>query len=57
MVTRNVRGGSRRTWPGDLPNAELVVFESSAHMMFAEQQDRFPAAVPPVRRPQHGQTC
>ena len=24
-----------------LPNAELVVFENSAHMMFAEEQDRF----------------
>jgi pimeloyl-ACP methyl ester carboxylesterase len=28
-----------------LPNAELVVFEDSAHMMFAEEQDRFLAAV------------
>lgn len=24
-----------------LPHAELVVFEDSAHMMFAEEQDRF----------------
>jgi proline iminopeptidase len=24
-----------------LPNAELVVFEQSAHMFFAEEQDRF----------------
>jgi proline iminopeptidase len=28
-----------------LPNAELVVFENSAHMMFAEEQDRFLAVV------------
>lgn len=28
-----------------LPNAELVVFENSAHMMFAEEQDRFLATV------------
>ncbi len=28
-----------------LPNAELVVFENSAHMMFAEEQDVFLAAV------------
>jgi pimeloyl-ACP methyl ester carboxylesterase len=28
-----------------LPNAELVVFEGSAHMMFAEEQDRFLATV------------
>jgi len=28
-----------------LPNAELVVFEDSAHMMFAEEQDRFLATV------------
>jgi proline-specific peptidase len=28
-----------------LPNAELVVFENSAHMMFAEEQDRYLAAV------------
>jgi proline iminopeptidase len=24
-----------------LPDAELVVFENSAHMMFAEEQDRY----------------
>jgi len=28
-----------------LPNAQLVVFENSAHMMFAEEQDRFLSAV------------
>jgi pimeloyl-ACP methyl ester carboxylesterase len=28
-----------------LPDAELVVFENSAHMMFAEEQDRYLAAV------------
>jgi proline iminopeptidase len=28
-----------------LPNGELVVFENSAHMMFAEEQDRFLATV------------
>jgi proline iminopeptidase len=28
-----------------LPNAELVVFDNSAHMMFAEEQDRYLAAV------------
>ena len=28
-----------------LPNAELVVFENSAHMMFAEEQDRYLASV------------
>ena len=28
-----------------LPNAELVVFENSAHMMFAEEPDRFLATV------------
>ena len=28
-----------------LPDAELVVFEDSAHMMFAEEQDRYLAAV------------
>jgi proline iminopeptidase len=28
-----------------LPNAQLVVFENSAHMMFAEEQDRFLATV------------
>jgi proline iminopeptidase len=28
-----------------LRNAELVVFENSAHMMFAEEQDRFLATV------------
>jgi proline iminopeptidase len=28
-----------------LPNAELVVFENSAHMMFAEEQENFLAAV------------
>jgi hypothetical protein len=28
-----------------LPNAELVVFENSAHMIFAEEQGRFLAAV------------
>jgi len=28
-----------------LPNAELVVFENSAHMMFAEEQDRYLATV------------
>jgi proline iminopeptidase len=28
-----------------LPNAELVVFEDSAHMMFAEEQDRYLATV------------
>jgi proline iminopeptidase len=28
-----------------LPNAELVVFEKSAHMMFAEEQDRYLATV------------
>jgi pimeloyl-ACP methyl ester carboxylesterase len=28
-----------------LPNAELVVFEDSAHMMFAEEQDSFLAKV------------
>jgi proline iminopeptidase len=30
-----------------LPNAELVVFDNSAHMMFAEEQDRY---LPTVRR-------
>jgi proline iminopeptidase len=30
---------------GRLPNAELVVFENSAHMMFAEEQDRYLATV------------
>jgi len=24
-----------------LPNAELAVFENSAHMMFVEEQDRY----------------
>ena len=28
-----------------LPNAQLVVFENSAHMMFAEEQDRYLATV------------
>jgi len=28
-----------------LPDAELVVFEESAHMFFAEEQDRFLEAV------------
>jgi proline iminopeptidase len=28
-----------------LPNSELVVFENSAHMMFAEEQDRYLATV------------
>ena len=28
-----------------LAHAELVVFEDSAHMMFAEEQDRFLATV------------
>ena len=28
-----------------LPDAELVVFENSAHMMFAEELDRFLAAL------------
>jgi pimeloyl-ACP methyl ester carboxylesterase len=28
-----------------LPDAELVVFEDSAHMMFAEEQERYLAAV------------
>jgi len=28
-----------------LPDAELVVFESSAHMMFAEEQDRYLATI------------
>jgi len=36
-----------------LPNAELVVFEDSAHMMFAEEQDPFLATVRPVPRPHH----
>jgi pimeloyl-ACP methyl ester carboxylesterase len=30
---------------GRLPDAELVVFEDSAHMVFAEEQDRYLAAV------------
>jgi proline iminopeptidase len=30
---------------GRLPNAELVVFENSAHMMFVEEQDRYLATV------------
>ncbi len=30
---------------GGLPDAELVVFEDSAHMMFAEEQDRYLAVV------------
>jgi len=28
-----------------LPNGELVVFENSAHMMFAEEPDRYVATV------------
>jgi pimeloyl-ACP methyl ester carboxylesterase len=28
-----------------LPDAELVVFENSAHMTFAEEQDRYLATV------------
>ena len=28
-----------------LPNAELVVYDNSAHMMFAEEQDGFIATV------------
>jgi pimeloyl-ACP methyl ester carboxylesterase len=28
-----------------LPDAELVVFETSAHMMFTEEQDRYLATV------------
>jgi proline iminopeptidase len=46
-------GRQDRTCPADaaedmarrLPDAELVVFENSAHMMFAEEQDRYLATV------------
>jgi pimeloyl-ACP methyl ester carboxylesterase len=30
---------------GRLPNAELVVLENSGHMMFAEEPDRYLAAI------------
>lgn len=37
--------GASEDMAGRLPNAELVVFENSAHMMFAEEPDRYLAAV------------
>jgi hypothetical protein len=43
--SQRVWSARRRTWLGDLPNAELVVFGNSVRMMFAGQQDRFLAAV------------
>jgi proline iminopeptidase len=42
---RTCAAGASQDMARRLPDAELVVFENSAHMMFAEEQDRFLAAV------------
>jgi pimeloyl-ACP methyl ester carboxylesterase len=38
---RTCAAGASQDMARRLPDAELVVFEKSAHMMFAEEQDRF----------------
>jgi len=42
---RTCAAGASEDMAGRLPDAELVVFENSAHMMFAEEQDRYLATV------------
>jgi proline iminopeptidase len=42
---RTCAPGASQDMARRLPDAELVVFENSAHMMFAEEQDRYLAAV------------
>jgi proline iminopeptidase len=42
---RTCAAGASQDMARRLPNAQLVVFENSAHMMFAEEQDRFLATV------------
>jgi proline iminopeptidase len=42
---RTCAAGAAEDMARRLPDAELVVFEDSAHMMFAEEQDRYLAAV------------
>ena len=37
--------GASEEMAAAMPNAELVVFEESAHMMFAEEQDKYLASV------------
>ena len=44
-TTRTCAIGASEEMARGLPDAELVVFENSAHMMFAEEQDRYLAAV------------
>jgi pimeloyl-ACP methyl ester carboxylesterase len=41
-VAKNWLKGTTRRAARRLPDAELVVFENSAHMTFAEEQDRYP---------------
>src|SRR5436190_1444289 len=42
---RTCAAGASEDMAARLPDAELVVFENSAHMMFAEEQDRYLATV------------
>jgi proline iminopeptidase len=42
---RTCAAGASQDMARRLPDAELVVFEDSAHMMFAEEKDRYLAAV------------
>jgi proline iminopeptidase len=42
---RTCAAGAAEDMARRLPDAELVVFENSAHMMFAEEQDRYLATV------------
>jgi pimeloyl-ACP methyl ester carboxylesterase len=42
---RTCPAGASQDMARRLPNAQLVVFENSAHMMFAKEQDRFLATV------------
>jgi proline iminopeptidase len=42
---RTCPAGAAEDMARRLPDAELVVFENSAHMMFAEEQDRYLATV------------